>query len=392
MKLSLESMDVANKKVFVRVDFNVPMKDGQITNDKRIRAAIPTITYLLEKGAKIILASHMGRPKGEVKAELSLAPVAERLSQLLGKPVGFVAESIGPDVEAAVKDLQAGQVLLLENLRFHIGEEKNDPEFAKALASLADLAINDAFGVSHRAAASVDAIAGYTQLGAGLLLKKEIDALSKVVNHAEKPMAAIIGGAKVSDKISVISNLLPKVDVLIIGGGMANTFMAAQGHSVGKSLLEEDRIQTAKDLLGQAKEEGKRLLTPVDVVVAAAFADDADHKVVDLDDIPDDWMVLDIGPKTQALYAEALKDMKTIVWNGPMGVFEMEHFAKGTNAVAKAVAEASAYTLVGGGDSVAAIEKSGLADKVSHISTGGGASLEFLEGKTLPGIASLTEV
>ena len=392
MKLSLESMDVANKKVFVRVDFNVPMKGGQITNDKRIRAAIPTITYLLEKGAKIILASHMGRPKGEVKAELSLAPVAERLSQLLGKPVAFVAESIGPDVEVAVKDLQAGQVLLLENLRFHIGEEKNDPEFAKALASLADLAINDAFGVSHRAAASVDAIAGYTQLGAGLLLKKEIDALSKVVNHAEKPMAAIIGGAKVSDKISVISNLLPKVDVLIIGGGMANTFMAAQGYSVGKSLLEEDRIQTAKDLLRQAKEEGKRLLTPVDVVVAAAFADDVDHKVVDLDAIPDDWMVLDIGPKTQALYAEALKDMKTIVWNGPMGVFEMEHFAKGTNAVAKAVAEASAYTLVGGGDSVAAIEKSGLADKVSHISTGGGASLEFLEGKSLPGIASLTEV
>lgn len=392
MKLSLESMDVANKKVFVRVDFNVPMKDGQITNDKRIRAAIPTITYLLEKGAKIILASHMGRPKGAVKAELSLAPVAERLSQLLGKPVAFVAESIGPDVEAAVNDLQAGQVLLLENLRFHIGEEKNDPEFAKALASLADLAINDAFGVSHRAAASVDAIASYTQLGAGLLLKKEIDALSKVVNHAEKPMAAIIGGAKVSDKISVISNLLPKVDVLIIGGGMANTFMAAQGHSVGKSLLEEDRIQTAKDLLDQAKKEGKRLLTPVDVVVAAAFADDADHKVVDLDAIPDDWMVLDIGPKTQVLYAEALKDMKTIVWNGPMGVFEMEYFAKGTNAVAKAVAEASAYTLVGGGDSVAAIEKSGLADKVSHISTGGGASLEFLEGKTLPGIASLTEV
>lgn len=392
MKLSLESMDVANKKVFVRVDFNVPMKDGQITNDKRIRAAIPTITYLLEKGAKIILASHMGRPKGVVKAELSLAPVAERLSQLLGKPVAFVAESIGPEVEAAVNGLQVGQVLLLENLRFHIGEEKNDPEFAKALVSLADLAINDAFGVSHRAAASVDAIASYTQLGAGLLLKKEIDALSKVVNHAEKPMAAIIGGAKVSDKISVISNLLPKVDVLIIGGGMANTFMAAQGYSVGKSLLEEDRIQTAKDLLSQAKEEGKRLLTPVDVVVAAAFADDADHKVVGLDAIPDDWMVLDIGPKTQALYAEALKDMKTIVWNGPMGVFEMEHFAKGTNAVAKAVAEASAYTLVGGGDSVAAIEKSGLADKVSHISTGGGASLEFLEGKTLPGIASLTEV
>lgn len=392
MKLSLTSMDVANKTVLVRVDFNVPMKDGAISNDKRIRAAIPTIEYLLEQGAKIVLASHMGRPKGQVKEEFSLAPVAKRLEELLGKPVAFVKDSIGPEVESAVKGLQAGQILLLENLRFHLGEEKNDPAFAKALASLADVAVNDAFGVSHRAAASVDAISQFIQLGAGLLLQKEVDALSRAVNNPEKPMAAIIGGAKVSDKISVISNLLPKVDVLIIGGGMANTFLAAQGYAVGKSLLEEDRIATAKDLLAQAKDQGKRLLTPVDVVVAAAFANDADHKVVDIDQIPSDWMVLDIGPKTQALYADSLKTMKTIVWNGPMGVFEMDNFAQGTNAVAKAVAEAPGYTIVGGGDSVAAIAKSGLSDKISHISTGGGASLEMLEGKTLPGIASLTEV
>lgn len=369
-------MDVAHKTVLVRVDFNVPMKDGAITNDKRIRAAIPTIEYLLEQGAKIVLASHMGRPKGQVKEELSLAPVAKRLEELLGKPVAFVKDSIGPEVEAAVKGLQAGQILLLENLRFHLGEEKNDPAFAKALASLADVAVNDAFGVSHRAAASVDAISQFVQLGAGLLLQKEVDALSRAVNNPEKPMAAIIGGAKVSDKISVISNLLPKVDVLIIGGGMANTFLAAQGYAVGKSLLEEDRIATAKDLLAQAKDQGKRLLTPVDVVVAAAFANDADHKVVDIDQIPSDWMVLDIGPKTQALYADSLKTMKTIVWNGPMGVFEMDNFAHGTNAVAKAVAEAPGYTIVGGGDSVAAIAKSGLSDKISHISTGGGASLD----------------
>lgn len=392
MKLSLTSMDVVNKTVLVRVDFNVPMKDGVITNDKRIRAAIPTINYLMEKGAKIILASHMGRPKGQVKEELSLAPVAKRLAELLEKPVAFVKDSIGPEVEEAVKKLEAGQILLLENLRFHLGEEKNDPAFAKALASLADMAVNDAFGVSHRAAASVDAIAQFTQLGAGLLLQKEIDALGRAVHDPETPMAAIIGGAKVSDKISVISNLLPKVDVLIIGGGMANTFLAAQGYNVGKSLLEEDRIETAKELLAQAKAEGKRLLTPVDVVVAAAFANEADHKVVAVDQIPEDWMVLDIGPKTQALYADSLKSMKTIVWNGPMGVFEMDNFAKGTNAVAKAVAEAPGYTIVGGGDSVAAIAKSGLSHKISHISTGGGASLEMLEGKTLPGIASLTEV
>ena len=392
MKLSVDTMDVANKTVLVRVDFNVPMKDGVITNDKRIRAAIPTIEFLKDKGAKIVLASHMGRPKGEVKAELSLAPVAKALSDLLGQPVGFVSDCIGPKVKEAVAALEVGQILLLENLRFHIGEEKNQADFAKELASLADVAVNDAFGVSHRAAASVSAIADYLPLGAGLLLKKEIDALGKAVNNPEKPMAAIIGGAKVSDKISVISNLLPKVDVLIIGGGMANTFMAAQGHSVGKSLLEEDRIQTAKDLMVEAEKVGTRLLTPVDVVVADAFANDANRKVVGLDEIPADWMVLDIGPKTQELFAEALEPMKTIVWNGPMGVFEMDNFAAGTNAVAKAVAEAKGTTIVGGGDSVAALAKSGLSDKVSHISTGGGASLELLEGKVLPGIASLTEV
>ena len=392
MKLSVDTMDVANKTVLVRVDFNVPMKDGVITNDKRIRAAIPTIEFLKNKGAKIVLASHMGRPKGEVKAELSLAPVAKALSDLLGQPVGFVSDCIGPKVKEAVAALEVGQILLLENLRFHIGEEKNQADFAKELASLADVAVNDAFGVSHRAAASVSAIADYLPLGAGLLLKKEIDALGKAVNNPEKPMAAIIGGAKVSDKISVISNLLPKVDVLIIGGGMANTFMAAQGYSVGKSLLEEDRIQTAKDLMVEAEKVGTRLLTPVDVVVADAFANDANRKVVGLDEIPADWMVLDIGPKTQELFAEALEPMKTIVWNGPMGVFEMDNFAAGTNAVAKAVAEAKGTTIVGGGDSVAALAKSGLSDKVSHISTGGGASLELLEGKVLPGIASLTEV
>ena len=392
MKLSVDTMDVANKTVLVRVDFNVPMKDGVITNDKRIRAAIPTIEFLKNKGAKIVLASHMGRPKGEVKAELSLAPVAKALSDLLGQPVGFVSDCIGPKVKEAVAALEVGQILLLENLRFHIGEEKNQADFAKELASLADVAVNDAFGVSHRAAASVSAIADYLPLGAGLLLKKEIDALGKAVNNPEKPMAAIIGGAQVSDKISVISNLLPKVDVLIIGGGMANTFMAAQGHSVGKSLLEEDRIQTAKALMVEAEKVGTRLLTPVDVVVADAFANDANRKVVGLDEIPADWMVLDIGPKTQELFAEALEPMKTIVWNGPMGVFEMDNFAAGTNAVAKAVAEAKGTTIVGGGDSVAALAKSGLSDKVSHISTGGGASLELLEGKVLPGIASLTEV
>ena len=391
MKQTIEGLQVANKTVFVRVDFNVPMKDGVITDDTRIRSALPTINYLVEQGAKVILASHFGRPKGERKPEMSLAPCAKHLSELINKPVAFVDDCIGPKVEAAVKALQSGDVLMLENLRYHNEETKNDPQFAKQLASLADVAINDAFGVSHRNAASVVGIADYIPMAAGFLLKKEIDALSAAVVHPKTPMAAIIGGAKVTDKISVISNLLPKVDVMIIGGGMANAFIKAQGCNIGSSLFEEGQEAIATDLVMEARVAGAKLLTPIDAVVADAFSNDANTKIVDVDQIEDGWMVLDIGPKTRELYVEALVPMKTIIWNGPMGVFEMENFAAGTNAVAKAVAESDAMTIVGGGDSVAAIEKSGLADKISHISTGGGASLEFLEGKILPGIAALSE-
>lgn len=322
---------------------------------------------------------------------MTLAPCAKRLSELINKPVAFVDDCVGPKVEAAVEALQPGEVLMLENLRYHNEETKNDPEFAKQLASLADIAINDAFGVSHRNAASVVGIAEYIPMGAGFLLKKEIDALSAAVVHPKTPMAAIIGGAKVTDKISVISNLLPKVDVMIIGGGMANAFIKAQGCNIGSSLYEDGQDAIATDLVMEARVAGARLLTPIDAVVADAFSNDANTKIVDVDNIEDGWMILDIGPKTRDLYTEALANMKTIIWNGPMGVFELDNFAAGTNAVAKAVAESDAMTIVGGGDSVAAIEKSGLADKISHISTGGGASLELLEGKVLPGIAALTE-
>ncbi len=351
MKLTILDMNVDNKRVFVRVDFNVPMKDGVITDDTRIRGALDTIKYLIDHNAKVILASHFGRPKGERKPDMTLAPCAKRLSELINKPVAFVDDCVGPKVEAAVEALQPGDVLMLENLRYHNEETKNDPEFAKQLASLADVAINDAFGVSHRNAA----------------------------------------GAKVTDKISVISNLLPKVDVMIIGGGMANAFIKAQGCNIGSSLYEDGQDAIATDLVMEARVAGARLLTPIDAVVADAFSNDANTKIVDVDNIEDGWMILDIGPKTRDLYTEALANMKTIIWNGPMGVFEMDNFAAGTNAVAKAVAESDAMTIVGGGDSVAAIEKSGLADKISHISTGGGASLELLEGKVLPGIAALTE-
>ena len=391
MKLTILDMNVDNKRVFVRVDFNVPMKDGVITDDTRIRGALETIKYLIDHNAKVILASHFGRPKGERKPDMTLAPCAKRLSELINKPVAFVDDCVGPKVEAAVEALQPGDVLMLENLRYHNEETKNDPEFAKQLASLADVAINDAFGVSHRNAASVVGIADYIPMGAGFLLKKEIDALSAAVVHPKTPMAAIIGGAKVTDKISVISNLLPKVDVMIIGGGMANAFIKAQGCNIGSSLYEDGQDAIATDLVMEARVAGARLLTPIDAVVADAFSNDANTKIVDVDNIEDGWMILDIGPKTRELYTEALSNMKTIIWNGPMGVFEMDKFAAGTNAVAKAVAESDAMTIVGGGDSVAAIEKSGLADKISHISTGGGASLELLEGKVLPGIAALTE-
>ena len=391
MKLSLANMNVANKTVFVRVDFNVPLKDGIITDDTRIRATLPTLRHLIGAGAKVVIASHLGRPKGERKPEFTLAPCAKRLSELLEQPVRFVEDCIGDIPAQAVSEMQSGDVVVLENLRFYKEEEKNDPTFAKALAELAEVGVNDAFGVSHRAHTSVEGITKYLPMGAGFLLEKEIRYVGGAVEHPEHPFAAIIGGAKVSDKIEVISNLLPKVEVLIIGGGMANTFVAAQGHNVGTSLVEADKIELARELIARAKETNTNLLLPVDFVVADAFSETANHKVVDATAIEDGWMALDIGPKSRELFAEALAQMKMIVWNGPMGVFEMEVFAGGTNAVAKAVAEASATTIVGGGDSVAAIEKSGLSHKISHISTGGGASLEYLEGKVLPGIAALQE-
>lgn len=391
MKASIEHIDVAHKRVFVRVDFNVPLKDGVITDDTRIRATLPTLKYLLAKGSQIILASHLGRPKGERKMEFTLAPCAKRLSELLNHPVAFADDCIGDSVKAKVASMKDGDILLLENLRFHKAEEKNDPAFSKALAELAEVGVNDAFGVSHRAHASVEGITKFLPMVAGYLLEKEIKYVGGAVEHPEHPFAAIIGGAKVSDKIEVISNLLPKVEVLIIGGGMANTFVAAQGYPVGSSLVEADKFDLAKSLIEKAKETNTNLVLPVDFVVADAFSNDANHKVVGVDGIEEGWMALDVGPKSQALFAKALEGMKMIVWNGPMGVFEMDHYAAGTNAVARAVASSSATTIVGGGDSVAAIEKSGLADQISHISTGGGASLEYLEGKVLPGIAALKE-
>ncbi len=391
MKLSLANMNVANKTVFVRVDFNVPLKDGVITDDTRIRATLPTLRHLIGEGAKVVIASHLGRPKGERKPEFTLAPCAKRLSELLEQPVRFVEDCIGDIPAQAVSEMKSGDVIVLENLRFYKEEEKNDPTFAKALADLAEVGVNDAFGVSHRAHASVEGITKYLPMGAGFLLEKEIRYVGGAVEHPEHPFAAIIGGAKVSDKIEVISNLLPKVEVLIIGGGMANTFVAAQGHNVGTSLVEVDKFDLARELIARAKETNTNLLLPVDFVVADAFSETANHKVVDATAIEEGWMALDIGPKSRELFAEALAPMRMIAWNGPMGVFEMEAFAGGTNAVAKAVAEANATTIVGGGDSVAAIEKSGLSHKISHISTGGGASLEYLEGKVLPGIAALQE-
>lgn len=391
-KKSIRDIDAAGKKVFIRVDYNVPMdKSGQITDDTRIRATLPTLNFLLEKGAAIILASHLGRPKGAPEPQFSLAPVAQKLAGHLGRDVAFAADCVGPVAAAAAEALQPGQVLLLENLRFHKEEEKNDAEFARQLASLAQIAVNDAFGVSHRAHASVEGITKYLPAVAGFLMEKEINFLGQAVAAPARPFAAIIGGAKVSDKIAVIENLLTKVDTMIIGGGMANTFIAAQGCPVGKSLVEPDKYELAKTLLADAKQRGVNLLLPVDFVIADAFAADAASKIVSSDAVEDGWMALDIGPKTAELYAQALAGAKTIVWNGPMGVFEMEAFAKGTEAVARAVASADATSIVGGGDSVAAIEKMGLADQITHISTGGGASLEFLEGKSLPGIAALQD-
>ena len=392
MKQTITDITVDNKRVFVRADFNVPLDgDCRITDDTRIQKTLPTIKYLLDHHAAAILASHLGRPKGEAVPKYSLKPVAERLSELLGIPVKFAPDCVGPETKAMAEALQPGEVLLLENLRYHKEEEKNDPEFSRQLAELAEVGVNDAFGCCHRAHASVAGITAYLPMAAGFLLEKEIRFIGGAVDNPAHPFAAIIGGAKVSDKIEVISNLLPKVDLMIIGGGMANTFLAAQGYGIGKSLVEADKINLAKSLIAQAQEQGTKLLLPVDVMVAAAFDNDADHKVVDVADVPADWMILDVGTKTQELFAKELASMKLIVWNGPMGVFEMENYAKGTEAVAKAVAASDAISIVGGGDSVSAVNKTGLSDQISHISTGGGASLEYLEGKKLPGVESLSD-
>lgn len=389
-KLTIEDISVKGKKVLVRVDFNVPMDENKnITDDTRIRAALPTIKYLKEQGAKVILVSHLGRPKGQFNDKFSMNPVADKLAELLGQEVTKVNDCIGPEVEKAASELNEGDVLLLENIRFYAEEEKNDEEFSRKLASLAEVYVNDAFGTAHRAHASTAGVAKFLPAAAGYLLQKEIHFMGKALQAPDRPFVAIIGGAKVSDKIGVIENLLSKVDTLIIGGGMANTFLKAQGYAVGKSLVEEEKLELAKSLLTKAKDKGVNFLLPEDVVVADKFAADADHKAVTVTEIPAEWMALDIGPKTSEIFASAVKEAKTVVWNGPMGVFEMEAFAKGTENVAKALAGSGATSIVGGGDSVAAVEKMGVADKMSHISTGGGASLEFLEGKALPGVEAL---
>ncbi|MFJ7971752.1 phosphoglycerate kinase [Psychrobacillus sp. NPDC096389] len=390
-KQSLSDVTLQGKRVFCRVDFNVPMEDGAITDDTRIRAALPTINYLIEQGAKVILASHMGRPKGEVKEELRLTKVGEHLATLLNKPVKKLDESIGQAVEEAVSAMTDGDVILLENVRFHAGEEKNDAELAKAFASLADVYVNDAFGAAHRAHATTEGIAKLLPAVSGLLMEKELDVLGKALSNPERPFTAIIGGAKVKDKIGVIDHLLDKVDNILIGGGLSYTFTKAQGNDIGTSLLEEDKIELAKGFIEKAKEKGVSFYLPVDVVVADGFSKDANTKVVDIDQIPSDWMGLDIGPKTAALYADVIKNSKLIIWNGPMGVFEMEAFANGTKGVAEAMAETAGYTIIGGGDSAAAVEKFDVANKMDHISTGGGASLEFMEGKDLPGVSALND-
>ncbi len=395
--LSIRDLDLNGKRVFIRVDFNVPLQkndqgDMEISSDKRIKASLPTIQYALEHGAGVILASHLGRPKGKPNAEMSLKPAAARLQELLGRPVKMAPDCVGPEVEALKPS--PGEVLLLENLRFHPEEEKNDPAFAKQLASLCELYVNDAFGSAHRAHASTEGITHFVkQSAAGLLMEKELTYLGKALEHPAKPFVAILGGAKVSDKIDVIDNLLGKVDALLIGGGMAYTFLKAKGQEVGKSLLEADKIDVAKEALAKAKARGVRFLLPVDHVLADKFAAGAQTKIFEGEGpFPADWMALDIGPKTVALFEKEVDGAATIVWNGPMGVFEMPAFAKGTTAIAKAVAaNKSAISIIGGGDSVAAVKQAGVADQIKHISTGGGASLEFLEGKKLPGVEALTE-
>ena len=394
VKKTVRDIDVSGKRVLVRVDFNVPLdkNSGQVADDTRIRAALPTIRYLIEQKARVILVSHLGRPRGEVDEKYRMDPVAGRLAELLKAPVVKVDDCVGDVPRAAIEKMQEGDVLLLENVRFYPEEEKNDEKFARRLAELADVFVNDAFGTAHRAHASTEGVAEFLPAVAGFLMEEELSQLGKLLENPVRPFAAIIGGAKVSDKIAVISNLFDKIDTLIIGGGMANTFLQAQGINVGKSLLEAGKVDLAKGLLAEARAGGVKLLLPVDVVVAPAAAPEATPKTVPVDQIPPEWMALDIGGKTVEIFTEALNGAKTVVWNGPMGVFEMAPFARGTEAIARVLADLDATTVVGGGDSVSAVMKAGVADRISHISTGGGASLEFLEGKQLPGVAALSDV
>jgi len=387
-KKTVRDIDVKGKKVLVRVDFNVPIKDGSVGDDTRIRAAMPTLDYLLDKGAALILCSHLGRPKGVPLPEFSLRPVADQLAKLMERPVSFAEDCIGPKAESMAAGLKPGDILLLENTRFHEGEKKNDPEMAKQLASLADVYVNDAFGSDHRAHASTTGVADFLPAVSGFLLEKEIKYLGQAVADPEKPFVAILGGAKISDKIGVIKNLLAKADSILIGGGMANTFFKAEGYPVAESLVEDEALDTARELLSEA---GSKLRLPVDVVIADAFNPDANHKTISTGPIPDGWRILDIGVETAANYAKVIKGAKTVIWNGPMGVFEFPEFAKGTYRIAQALAGSDAVTIVGGGESVAAVKQSGLAEKITHISTGGGASLEMLEGKVLPGVAALQD-
>ena len=390
-KKTVEDIAVSGKRVLVRCDFNVPLKDGVITSDKRIVEALPTIKYLMNNGAKVILCSHMGKPKGEVVAKYSLAPVAARLTELLGTEVKLAPDTIGEETKAMAAALADGQALLLENTRFDKREEKNDPEFAKELASMADIFVNDAFGAAHRAHASTAGVAAYLPAVCGYLIQKEISVMGKALADPVRPFVAILGGAKVSDKIGVINNLIDKCDTLVVGGGMAYTFFKSLGHSVGTSLCENDKVELAKEMMDKAKAKGVNFLIPVDNVVGKAYDENTEFMTVNSDDIPDGWMGLDIGPKSQELFANAIKGAGTVVWNGPMGVSEWKNFAAGTESVAKAVAESGAISIIGGGDSAAAVEKLGYAEKMTHISTGGGASLEFLEGLELPGLACLLD-
>ena len=387
-KKSIRDFDVQDKKVLVRVDFNVPLKDGKVTDDTRIRAALPTIEYLINKGAAVILASHLGRPQGEIKTEFSLKPVAKYLNDLIGAKVSFCEDCIGDIAKSAAQKIDFGEVLVLENTRFHPGEEKNDIEMSKELASLAELYVNDAFGTAHRAHASNVGVAKYLPAAAGFLLEKEINYLDNVISNPDRPFVAILGGAKVGGKIGLINNLLDKVDAIIIGGGMANTFFAAQGYKMADSLVELDAIELAKDLLNKAQD---KLNLPVDVVIADEFSNDANKKNIKVGDVPDNWRILDIGSVTIELFGKIIQDSKTVVWNGPMGVFEFPVFAAGTFKLAQMISETDAITIVGGGDSAAAIMQAGLSDKITHISTGGGASLQMLEGAKLPGLEALAD-